>query len=374
MKFSPAIMRNRGMLKKVGVFTLIIVASVWCNFILFGMENNQMPPAKVVVSEVRSGTIIPEVEFIGTVYYPQVSNVASEVSGKVDRVNFEEGDRVKKGHILVKINSELLRKDIQTKKALHEHLLTDLDLARRDFKRIEKLFREETVAEQVYDEHKFKVAGLEKKSASITAEIEKLNVELQKKIARAPFDGVITKKLIDTGEWLSPGTPVATIARDDVVDVVFNVPMDVFSLVSLGKSIHVKISGLKIPGKILTVIPQGDIPTRTFPIKIRVDNSASLVAGMEAKVRLPRGNGKKTLVVERSAVVNMFGENAVFVCVDSHAKMIPVRVIEYGGMMAGIEASELEEGMKVVVKGNERLMDGQMVDMFTIDTGFLTDR
>ncbi len=374
MKFSTATMINRGMLKKIGVFTLIIVASVWCNFILFGMENNQMPPAKVVVSEVTSGTIIPEVEFVGTVYYPQVSNVASEVSGKVDRVNFEEGDRVKKGHILVKINSELLRKDIQTKKALHEQLLTDLDLAGRDFKRIEKLFREETVAEQVYDEHKFKVAGLGKKSVSIKAEIEKLNVELQKKIVRAPFDGVITKKLIDTGEWLSPGTPVATIARDDVVDVVFNVPMDVFSLISLGKSIHVKISGLKIPGKILTVIPQGDIPTRTFPIKIRVDNSASLVAGMEAKVRLPRGNGKKTLVVERSAVVNVFGENAVFVCVDSHAKMIPVRVIEYGGMMAGIEASELEEGMKVVVKGNERLMDGQMVDMFTIDTGFLTDR
>ncbi len=362
------------MLKGICGSLLIIILSVWCDSVLLGMENAQMPPAKVVVSEIRSGTIIPEVEFVGTVYYSQISDVASEISGKVDKVNFEEGDRVKKGHILVKINSDLLRKDIQTKRALHEQILTDIELARRDFKRIEKLYREEAVAEQVYDQHRLGVAGLEKKSVSMKTEIEKLEVELRKKIVRVPFDGVITKKLIDLGEWLSPGTPVATIARDDVVDVIFNVPVDVFTLALSGKSIQIKASGSELPGKILAAIPQGDIPTRTFPVKIRVDNSTSLVAGMAAKVMLPRGTGRKTLIVERAAVVTMFGENAVFVCMDSQVKMIPVKVTEYDGMMVGIEASELEEGMKVVVKGNERLRDGQMVEILTIDTKLLTDR
>jgi multidrug efflux pump subunit AcrA (membrane-fusion protein) len=122
------------MAKRIGISILII--SVWCNFTILGMENTHMPPAKVVVSEVRSGTIVPEAEFVGTVYYPQVSDVASEVSGKVDKVNFEEGDRIKKGHLLVKINSDLIRKDIQTKRALYEQALTDLELARRDLKRI----------------------------------------------------------------------------------------------------------------------------------------------------------------------------------------------------------------------------------------------
>ena len=169
------------MSKRIGSSIVIIVISLWCDFTLLGMDNTQMPPARVVISEVRVGTIVPEVECVGTIYYPQVSDVAPEVSGKVDIVNFEEGDRVKKGQMLVKINSDLLRKNIKTKKALHEQILSDLGLARRDLKRTENLYREEAVAEQVYDENRFRVSGLEKKSASIKAETEGLMVEFQKK-------------------------------------------------------------------------------------------------------------------------------------------------------------------------------------------------
>lgn len=362
------------MAKRIGGSILIIIISVWCDFALFGMESAHMPPARVTVSEISFGAIVPEAEFVGTVYYPQVSDVASEVSGKVDKVNYEEGDRVKKGHLLVKINSDLIRKDIQTKKALYEQALTDLELSRRDLKRIERLYREEAVAEQVYDEHRFRVTNLEKKSASIKSEMERLEVEFQKKAVRAPFDGVITKKFIDVGEWLSSGTQVATIARDDVVDVVFNIPEDVFISISPGKDIRVKVAGTELPGKVFAVVPQGDVPTRTFPVKIRVNNSTSLVAGMEAKTMLPRGQGIKTLIVERDAVVSAYDENAVFVCVDTQAKRFPVKITGYSGSMAGIESSGLEEGMKVVVKGNERLVDGQRLEILPVDTRFYTDQ
>ncbi|MCR4320016.1 MAG: efflux RND transporter periplasmic adaptor subunit [Candidatus Brocadiaceae bacterium] len=362
------------MAKRIGGSILIIIISVWCDFALFGMESTHMPPARVTVSEISFGAIVPEAEFVGTVYYPQISDVAAEVSGKVDIVNFEEGDRVKKGQILAKINADLLRKNIKTKKALHEQILSDLGLARRDLKRTENLYREEAVAEQVYDENRFRVSGLEKKSASIKAEREGLMVEFQKKVVRAPFDGVILKKLIDDGEWLSPGTPVATIARDDEVDVIFNVPEDVLTHTPVGKSITIKAAGLELPGKVFAIIPQGDIPTRTFPVKIRIRNLASLTAGMEAKTMLPKGKEIKTLIIKRDAIINMFGETVVFACVDLQTKMIPVRVTGYSGMMAGIEAPELEEGMKIVVKGNERLIDGQMVEILGSDNGSLTDK
>lgn len=215
---------ERGMVKKIGCCGILIIVSLCSDLALMGMENTHMPPAKVVVSEVVSGSIIPETEFVGTVCYPQISDVASEVSGKIDSFTFEEGDRVKKGHVLVKIDSELHRKDIQAKTALHEQVSLDLELARRDLQRTEKLYREQTVAEQAYDEHRFRVAGLEKKAASMKAEIERLVIELRKKMVRAPFDGVITRRLIDVGEWVSPGTIIATIARDDAVDVLFLCP------------------------------------------------------------------------------------------------------------------------------------------------------
>jgi hypothetical protein len=94
---------------------------------------------------------------------------------------------------------------------------------------------------------------------------------------------------------------------------------------------------------------------------------------MEARAMLPRRAEIKTFLVERDAVVNMFNENVVFACVNSHIKMIPVKVTGYQGIMAGIDAPELVEGMKVVVKGNERLMDGQMIEMLTPDTDLHLD-
>ena len=95
---------------------------------------------------------------------------------------------------------------------------------------------------------------------------------------------------------------------------------------------------------------------------------------MEAKTMLPRGQGIKTLMVERDAVVSAYGENAVFVCVGTQAKKFPVKITGYSGSMAGIESSGLEEGMKVVVKGNERLMDGQRLEILPVDTRFYTNQ
>ncbi|MCF6159464.1 MAG: efflux RND transporter periplasmic adaptor subunit [wastewater metagenome] len=349
------------MKKMICGYVFFAVLVICYNPILFAENNDQIPPVKVVVAEVVADTIAPETEFIGTVYYPQVSNVASEVSGKVDAVTFEEGERVKKGCVLVTINSDLLNKSIQTKKAIYDQIVSDLELATRDLVRIKNLYNEKIVAEQVYDEHRFKVIGLKKKSASIKAEMEGLEVEFQKKIVKVPFDGVIIKKLIEVGEWLSSGTPIATIARDDDVDIITNVPEEVLQSIDPGIPVPVRVNGSKLSGKVFTIIPQGDILTRTFPIKVRISNSSSLIAGMEARVVLPRGKRIQTLTVKRDALLTMFGKTIIFAVIDSVAKMIPVQVTGYNGIIAGIESPELEEGMQVVVKGHERLQHDQLV-------------
>jgi RND family efflux transporter MFP subunit len=347
------------MLKAINRVTLIV-------FLLFSFSTpyaQEIPLTKVVVSEVSTGTVAPEAEFIGTVYYQEISDVASEVYGKVEMVKFEEGKRIKKGHVLVKLGSDLLKKTLQATKASHEQVLSELEEARRNLKRAESLYKEELIAEQIYDEHRFRVKGLEKKSASLKAEVERLETELQKKTIKAPFDGVVIKKHVDRGEWLSPGSVVATIARDDIVDVVVEVPERIIKFITPNMEVIVKAGGKTIKGKVLAIIPRGDISTRTIPIKIRVKNRFSLIEGMEAKVALPMGPKKKTFIVPRDAIISMFGRSVVFAVIDSKARMIPVKVIGYKGMMAGIYAEGLKEGMKVIVKGNERLRDGQIVNI-----------
>lgn len=328
-----------------------------------GKQSPGMPPAVVVVSEVGTGLIAPKTEFIGTVYYQEVSDVASEVAGKVEKVNIEEGQRVKKGDILVMISSDLLEKTIQATRANYEQVLTDLEKERKNLERAESLFREELLSEQSYDERRFAVAGLEKKAVSLKAEVERLEVELNKKAVVSPFNGIVVKKSAERGEWLSAGSVVATVGRDDSVDIVAEIPQEIVRYVKTGTSAIVRSGRTEMGGKVLAIVPRGDISTRTIPVKVRVQNKTSLIEGMEAHVVLPSGEKQKTFTVPRDGVITVFGNTVIFVVVDSQAKMIPVKVAGYEGMNAGVVAEGLAEGMKVIIKGNERLRDGQPVNV-----------
>jgi RND family efflux transporter MFP subunit len=353
------------MKRKTTKALFILVIFLLYSFQLNAQEKKPggMPPAKVVVSDVKMGMVAEKSEFVGTLFYVEVSDVASEVDGKVESVSFDEGQRVKQGDILVRLSSDLLEKQLVATRSSYEQLLIEHERAVLDLERMENLRRHDSIAEQRYDEHKFEVKGLEKRAASLEADVGRIEAELEKKAIEAPFDGVVLERAVDRGEWLSPGTMVATIAKDDMVDMVVDVPEGIVGFVRKGMRLDVKAGGRLVKGKVFAIVPRGDLATRTFPLKIRIKNSASLKEGMAARVALPLAEKKKTFTVPRDAVITMFGRTIIFVVSDSKAKMIPVSVIGYEGDMAGINASGLEEGMKVVVKGNERLRDGQDVSL-----------
>ena len=322
-----------------------------------------MPPARVVVSGVFSGFIAPENEYIGTVYYQEVSDVAAEVSGLSEEVRFEEGQRVKKGDVLVVISSDLLDKTIRSAKANYEQVLSDLEKERKNLERAELLFREQLLSEQAYDEQRFNVAGLEKRVLSLKSDVERLEVELSKKTVKSPFDGIVIKRHIETGEWLSPGTAVASIGKDDFADVIAEVPEHIIAYVKKGMDARVITGGSEMTGKVFSIVPKGDVSTRTIPVKVRIRNVSGLIEGMQARLILPAGNKEKAMIVPRDAVITVSGKTVLFAVVDAKAKMIPVKVAGYTGMNAGVHGEGLRAGMKVVIKGNERLRDGQPVSL-----------
>jgi multidrug efflux pump subunit AcrA (membrane-fusion protein) len=82
---------------------------------------------------------------------------------------------------------------------------------------------------------------------------------------------------------------------------------------------------------------------------------------MSARVILPTANSVQTLIVPRDAVISKFGQNVVFAASDSRARMIPVKVIGYSGLDAGVESTDLKVGMLVVLEGVERLRDKQAI-------------
>lgn len=329
---------------------------------LWGQQKSQkMPPASVSVAKVMRGQIAPQNEFIATIFYQEISETASEISGLVGVVHFEEGQRVKEKQILVELGSEILGKRIQATTASFEQILSELEIAGIDLTRREELIKKKSISKQSYDENRFRVIGLEKRAASLKAEVERLEIELEKKSIRAPFDGIVITRNVDRGEWISEGETVAVIGKDDIIDVVAEVPERFIQYIKNGMPVSVTANSSNFVGTVNAIVPRGDVATRTFPVKIRTPNEHGLIEGMSARVTLPTGKIMQALIVPRDAVISKFGQNVVYAVVDDKSNMIPVQIVGYDGLSAGVESQGLVEGMFVVVEGNERLRNGQAV-------------
>jgi multidrug efflux pump subunit AcrA (membrane-fusion protein) len=109
------------------------------------------------------------------------------------------------------------------------------------------------------------------------------------------------------------------------------------------------------------IIPRGDISTRTFIAKFSVPGSMSLIEGMEAQVSLPTAKARDGLLVPRDAIINNFGKSVIFINDNNQARMVAVEVTGHSGTLTGIVGDGIEADQAVIVKGSERIRDGQSV-------------
>jgi RND family efflux transporter MFP subunit len=319
------------------------------------------PPALVVVADVERGAVQPMVEYVGTVYYAHVSDVAAEVEGKVERTNYEEGRKVRKGQVLVRLSTDLIEETIGSTRANYEEAQAELEKAERDLARFEPLYQEGSIAETVYDENLFRVRGLKQRVTGLGALLRRLELQKEKKVIYAPFGGIVVTKSVETSEWVDAGGTVAVIADDSEIDVIVDVPEDLLGYLERGRRLIFRSGGKEFEGTFTSFVPKGDVATRTFSVKVRLRNPGSLFEGMEARVAMPSGPRLEGLMVPRDAVLKQFGMDVIFVVEEGQAKMVPVSVSGFEGLRASVSAEGLSEGMQVVIKGNERIRDGQPV-------------
>lgn len=324
-------------------------------------KQSAPPPMLIEVAQVTQGESEPLVERIGTVRYARVSRVASELSGLVEKIHFTEGDRVKTGQPLIQLRNDLLKKSIESTKASYEQIQVEQEHAKKGLGRIKSLFEEKSVSESVYDDSYYKVLGLGKRAATMKAAYEKQLLELRKTTITAPFSGLVQKKSTEQGEWISTGGQIALIANDLELEVHIDVPQEQLSYLKRGQTISVRCAGQQYMSKFSYIVPQGDTATRTFTIKLKLKDANNLIEGMEAYAQLPNGLKQQSLLVPRDAVIKKFGQDVLFIAVSGKAKMIPIQISGYQEMYTAVSGSGLSEGMQVVIKGNERIRDGQAI-------------
>ncbi len=296
--------------------------------------------------------------FSGNIFFKDISNIASESSGKVIFTNLNEGARVKKGEILAKLDIELLENDLKTKNIELSLIDKELEKIIKDFERIEKLFKSKTIAEQNFDDIKFKKESLLIQKEIKKSEIEKLKIEINKKVIKAPFNGTIISKKAREGEWLNSGGVVAMVAKDEF-EVVVNIPNSVSELLTLKERVKVLIEDKEIEGEFSATIPKADIQTRLIPIKISLQGNFK--EGLEAKVALKSFEKIKALSIHRDGYVN----GKLFVVRENIAKSYPITVVGFDKERLFFSSKDINISDKVVIKGNERLKDKDEVEVKT---------
>lgn len=118
----------------------------------------------------------------------------------------------------------------------------------------------------------------------------------------------------------------------------------------------VEIAGKSYTAFIESIIPKGDIATRTFPVKIAFKKVPSnLYEGMAATIEIQSGQNVKALLVPRDAILKRFGQDVVFFDSNGTAVMVPVKTVGYTNGKVAVSGAGLSEGARVVTKGNERI-------------------
>lgn len=348
---------------------LLIVAAV-CLFsapVSFAEDpgkGNGPPPSPVQVAVVKTKTVSNQISLIGTTEAISESTVASEISGLVEYFPIKEGDYVKKGDLLANLKETELRLRLKGAVADKKRIEANLLNAKKELERVGKLKETNSIAERQYDAAFYTYGALSQELLQKESEIELLKYQLKQQKVLAPFSGFVAKEHTQVGEWINKGGPVVTLLNLDNIRITVDVP-ERYSVQLLPQN-NVKISIKSISdnlfsGEIYSVLPQGDTNSRTFPVRINLANKDHKIkSGMEAMVTFNLATQKKALMVPKDAVVTAGDNRLVFIVNDAKAISVPIKVIGYYDGDVAVEGN-LKPGMKVVIRGNERLRHGQPV-------------
>jgi len=312
--------------------------------------------ALVNTDVIKLSDVNPLQEFVGTVSFDKKSKVASQSSGIAQKINFEVGKKVKKGDILVSIDSDILNAQIKAAESSVNMYRVQLKNTKKNYLRYKALFAKKSIAQKVFDDSKLAYDVANESLISSESRLNELKIQKSKKVIKAPFNGVIVEKNVNIKEWLNIGSKVATIVNTQEVQIIFNLPLSFINGLKTGDVYDVNISEKIVKAKLYAAIPSGDTLTRTFPVRFKANvGDMFIYDGAQAKVSFAKNAKTQALLINRDAVINRFNMDVVFAVVDNKAVMIPVQIVGFQGTNAAIAGKGLVEGMDIVVKGNERV-------------------
>lgn len=319
-----------------------------------GDRNGRRLPGAFPV-EVATALSTPSesaIRSVGSLASDESVSISAEVGGRIAEIRFREGDRVKEGDVLVKLDDSLIRAELADAQAR-------LTLADGNFRRANTLSQSGAGTERALDEAR-------SAQGTARAAVDLAQTRLSKTEIRAPFGGIVGLRKVSAGAYVDTGQAMVNLEKIDVLKLDFKVPENLLAQVHVGQPVQISVDAYPeklFTGEIYAIDPMVDVNGRALSARARLDNREEVLRpGLFARVMIRRAVGERVVIVPEGAIVPRADGVVVFRVQDGKAVETPVQL---GERRAG--AVEIVSGVQpqdvVIVSGHTRLKNGAQVEV-----------
>jgi membrane fusion protein, multidrug efflux system len=336
------------------IINIIVVITLAVGLTACGKKQEKKETEKklslVKVRDIKGEEFSDNYKVVGIVKPYTSAKLSSEEGGIITYLTKDKGSSVRKGETIA-----VLKKDFD--KASYDQALSQYELARDNFERAEKLYRENATTEQVYTSAKLQFNIADKT-------VEMYRTRLTKGYIISPISGIVDAKFMNLGEMTSPGAPIVSIVDISRVKIEAGIPERYVTQISKGKTVDITFDVLpdeEFTGKISFISPTLNPQSRTFDIEIVIDNKGrKLKPEMSANVFISNMDLDNAVVLERDLIVDNGDEQFVFVLENDLAKRKTVKIGASSDNKVLITEG-LNIGDKLIYYGFRALVDGDKV-------------
>ena len=321
----------------------------------------QMPPTAVTTVVAQRETWPSTLTVIGTAAAIQGVTVSADLPGTIDKIQFESGQWVQKGDILVEL-------DTRQERAQLANIEAQRDLARINFNRAQELVKAGVISHSEYDN-----ATAQQKATE--AQVGDVQAAIARKTIRAPFSGLVGIRQVSLGQYLAAGQAIVALQSVDPIYVNFGVPQQDTSVMTPGHVVRVtngELPGMAFSGRITALDSVVNEQTRNIQVQVTLANKENkLRPGMFVQVELPLGQPRQVVPLPASAInYAPYGDSVFIVTEMKDAKGNTYRgvrqqVVKVEGSRGDQVAviSGINPGDEVVSSGVFRLRNGASVQV-----------
>jgi RND family efflux transporter MFP subunit len=294
-------------------------------------RSTEAPVVEVETALIRRGSIVQRISAPGSILARREARLGAEVRGRLTHIYVDEGSRVEKGDPLFQIDPELYRLALSRSEAALDRARAERRQIKSDLSRGQALRKKNVMAEQEIDRIASGLEVAEAVEREVKEAVAMAQRDLDHTTVRAPFAGAITRRLVDEGTTalVQPQTIVLVLQETHELEAIATIAETHFAAIQIGDLAFLHVDGLPlpIPTKVEAVGDSVDPVTRTFRVRMLVENPEyRLKAGLFARVEiLPRAKSQVVLA-PRSALRSQEGRTHVLVLRDGHAIQSPIEI------------------------------------------------